>query len=108
VCNAGHAPPLLYRNGAFEDLGANGVLLGRFASVRYSTSVVDLQPGDRITAVTDGIIEARNARGEQFGEERLKELLARGASPEEVIDAVHAWRVEEDADDLTIVAIEVS
>ncbi len=107
VCNAGHAPPLLFRNGAFHDLGENGVLLGRFASVRYTTSTSDLHPGDRIYAFTDGLVEARNARGEQFGEERLKALLARDASPEEAIDAVQQWRVEDDADDLTIVAIEV-
>jgi phosphoserine phosphatase RsbU/P len=106
VCNAGHAPPLLYRDGAFLELGTHGVLLGRFADTRYEARTVALQPGDRVVAFTDGIVEARSARGEQFGEERLKELVARG-SASEAIAAVHRWRVEDDADDLTIIVVDV-
>lgn len=104
VCNAGHPAPLLLRNGAFEELGVPGVLLGRFANVRYTATGIALQPGDRIVAYTDGIPEARNARGEAFGEERLREAVRKG---EDVIAAVHAWRDDEDADDLTIVVIDV-
>ncbi|HEX8252413.1 MAG TPA: PP2C family protein-serine/threonine phosphatase [Thermoanaerobaculia bacterium] len=107
VCNAGHAPPLLYRNGAFQELGAHGVLLGRFAGARYETQSTALEPGDRIVAFTDGIVEARNARDEQFGEVRLQEAIARGTAAE-TIAAVHRWRVEDDADDLTIVVVDVT
>jgi phosphoserine phosphatase RsbU/P len=108
VCNAGHAPPLLFRDNTFVDLGGHGVLLGRFASVRYTTATIALRAGDRIAAFTDGLVEARNARGEQFGEERLKELLANAATPDDIVDAVHRWRVDDDADDLTIVTIEIT
>ncbi len=113
VCNAGHAPPLLYRNGTFHDLGPHGVLLGRFANPRYVASTIELEAGDRIVAFTDGILEARNAREEQFGEERLKELIRaheRDAATltSAVIAAVHRWRTAGDPDDLTIVAIDVS
>ena len=107
VCNAGHAPPLLYRDGEFLELGVHGVLLGRFADARYETRSIELRPGDRIVAFTDGIVEARNTRGEQFGEERLKELIARG-SASAVIAAVHAWRADDDADDLTIIVVDVT
>ncbi|HEY0157463.1 MAG TPA: PP2C family protein-serine/threonine phosphatase [Thermoanaerobaculia bacterium] len=107
VCNAGHAPPLLYRDGTFVELGTHGVLLGRFADARYQSRTVALQPGDRVVAFTDGIVEARNGREEQFGEERLKELIARG-SASEAVAAVHQWRVEEDADDLTIIVVDVT
>lgn len=107
VCNAGHPPPLLYRDGAFLELGGAGVLLGRFADVRYAAVTTDLLPGDRIVAYTDGIPEARNAREEQFGEERLRELIRAGASAKRVLTAVQAWRGDsDDADDLTIVIME--
>ncbi|HKR62375.1 MAG TPA: PP2C family protein-serine/threonine phosphatase, partial [Thermoanaerobaculia bacterium] len=106
VSNAGHPPPLLLRNGAFSELGAAGVVLGRFASARYNAMTAELRAGDRIVAYTDGLTEARNTRGEQFGEERLQEL-ARRATAEEIVDAVRRWRVDdEDADDLTIVIID--
>lgn len=107
VSNAGHAPPVIVRGNDILELGPHGILLGRFAHVTYESSTVALQPRDRIAAWTDGIPEARNARGEQFGEERLLALLRAGATVDDVVRAVHAWRVEEDADDLTIVVVEV-
>jgi sigma-B regulation protein RsbU (phosphoserine phosphatase) len=111
VCNAGHAPPLLYRDGAFLELGGAGVLLGRFASVTYTAVTTPLQSGDRIVACTDGLIEARNTREEQFGEDRLRALIARNATVEQLLAEVHTWRRGTDAaeaDDLTVVAMEVS
>ena len=108
VSNAGHAPPVLIRGDEVLELGPHGVLLGRFAVASYASATVPLQPGDRIAAWTDGIPEARNTRGEQFGEERLHALLRSRASADEVVNAVHAWRVENDADDLTMVVVEVS
>jgi sigma-B regulation protein RsbU (phosphoserine phosphatase) len=106
VSNAGHPPPVLVRGSERTELGPNGILLGRFAAAAYASSTVALEPGDRIVAWTDGIPEARNARGEQFGEERLFALLRGGASADDVVNAVHAWRAQEDADDLTIVVVE--
>jgi sigma-B regulation protein RsbU (phosphoserine phosphatase) len=105
VCNAGHPPPLLHRDGEFLELGAAGVLLGRFGDARYSAVATELRPGDRIVAYTDGITEARDAREEAFGEERLRELVRAGASAESVLAAVQAWRTADDADDLTIVIV---
>jgi sigma-B regulation protein RsbU (phosphoserine phosphatase) len=108
VCNAGHPPPLLLRDGAFLELGGAGVLLGRFADARYVAVSTELRSGDRIVAYTDGIPEARNARDELFGEERLKKILHDGGSADDVLAAVHAWRGNaEDADDLTIVVMDV-
>lgn len=108
VCNAGHPAPLLYRDGTFIELGAAGVLLGRFADAKYTAIITDVLPGDRITAYTDGIPEARNARDEMFGEDRLHDLIRNGASAESVLAAVHTWRGDQDdADDLTIVIVDV-
>ncbi|HET8773425.1 MAG TPA: PP2C family protein-serine/threonine phosphatase [Thermoanaerobaculia bacterium] len=106
VSNAGHPPPVLLRGNDVIELGPHGVLLGRFAIASYSASTVALEPGDRIVAWTDGIPEARNARGEQFGEERLLASLRARASVDDVVNAILAWRTPEDADDLTIVFME--
>lgn len=109
VANAGHSPPLLLRHGTFRELGANGVLLGRFGNIDYTNEDVALERGDRIVAWTDGIVEAANARGEQFGEERLRGIVRDGESvADAVIEAVLQWRDRDaDADDLTIVVIDV-
>ncbi len=111
VTNAGHAPPLLFRSGAFTDLGEAGVLLGRFANATRRATRSELLAGDRIVAFTDGIIEARNSRDEQFGEERLQEIIRRASRDaatlaETVFAEVHRWRGD-DADDLTIVVVDV-
>lgn len=109
VSNAGHPPPLLVRGDTFLELGPHGVLLGRFGIASYSADTVALEAGDRIAAWTDGIVEALNARGEQFGDERLRALLRSGASADDIVAAVHQWRVASpDADDLTIVIIDVT
>jgi phosphoserine phosphatase RsbU/P len=106
VANAGHPAPLLLRGREIRELGAVNPLLGRFKKATYSASTMELQPGDRIVAYTDGITEALNGRGEMFGEERLHALLREGA---DVIAAVLAWRGgASDADDLTLVTIDVS
>jgi sigma-B regulation protein RsbU (phosphoserine phosphatase) len=104
VCNAGHPPPLLFRDGLFHELGESAVLLGRFADARYASSLTDLREGDRIIAYTDGLPEARNTRDEMFGEERLRDLV-RAGSAADVLAAVRAW-VANDADDLTIVIVD--
>jgi sigma-B regulation protein RsbU (phosphoserine phosphatase) len=115
VCNAGHPPPLLFRADTFLELGTPGVLLGRFTSTSYAAATMALEPGDRIVAYTDGIVEARNSRREQFGDERLQKIVRQStaldaaAVAEEIVNAVRRWRVEdEEADDLTIVVVDVS
>lgn len=108
VANAGHPAPLLIRGKEIRELGATNPLLGRFRTATYSATGTDLQRGDRIVAYTDGVVEARNGRGEEFGEERLHGLLLQGAALAEIVAAVEVWRVRgSDADDLTLVAIDI-
>ena len=115
VSNAGHPPPLLLRENDLHELGAAGVFLGRFADARYEQRSLALLPGDRIVAFTDGIVEARDQRDELFGEERLHEAIrgTRVLSPRQaasgILDRVQSWRGVEpaDADDLTIIVIDV-
>jgi sigma-B regulation protein RsbU (phosphoserine phosphatase) len=74
--NAGHCEPILVRqNGECVRMNHGGVVLGVFPDWEYREEHVDLEPGDRLVLFTDGITEIANATGEEFGEERLMELL---------------------------------
>lgn len=66
------------RGGPFREFTKAGCALGHFSDepVRYEEEVIQLQPGDRVLAYTDGVVEWRNAGGEPFGEERLRGCLA--------------------------------
>ena len=75
----GHPPPLLRRaDGTVTTVGVPGTALGLVARVDVEEAVVELVPGDVLLAYTDGVTEARRG-GEQFGEERLAEVLATAA-----------------------------
>ena len=70
--NAGHNPPLLLRpNGSTERLLDGGVVLGVFQDAVFTQSRVALSSGDRLLLYTDGITEAVDGDGVEFGEERL-------------------------------------
>jgi sigma-B regulation protein RsbU (phosphoserine phosphatase) len=74
--NAGHCEPILVRqNGDCVRGNHGGVVLGVFPDWEYREEHVDLEPGDRLVLFTDGITEIANADGDEFGEERLMELL---------------------------------
>lgn len=114
---AGHEPPLLYRasEDRFVELDTGGLVLGLSSSQFYDEAPsVDLQPGDRILLFTDGVIEQRNSNADEFGIERLAEVLRSQAGKsarealESVADAVDAWRGESDqGDDVTMMLIHV-
>ena len=70
--NAGHNPPLVIRaNGDVEHLGATGVVLGVFPDAVYEDRRLPFNAGDRLICYTDGITEAENSDGLEFGEDRL-------------------------------------
>lgn len=83
--NAGHNPPLLLRkqnqstakNGARRctKLTTGGLVIGLFEDCRYVEETIELQSGDLILAYTDGVSEALNIHGEEFGEDRLEDAL---------------------------------
>jgi len=74
--NAGHnAPMLVRRDGAQLRLKEGGAVLGIFPEWQYEQGEVELRSGDRLLLYTDGMTEARNLDGEEFGEERLLEVL---------------------------------
>jgi phosphoserine phosphatase RsbU/P len=69
--NAGHNAPILRRaNGDMEKLDIGGVPLGIVSGTAYETSAKDLQPGDALIFFTDGVVEAFDENGAEFGNER--------------------------------------
>jgi serine phosphatase RsbU (regulator of sigma subunit) len=74
--NAGHNAPVLRRaNGELLHLDVGGMPLGITGSATYETASLDLQPGDALIFYTDGVVEAFNARGEEFGNPRWLETI---------------------------------
>jgi serine phosphatase RsbU (regulator of sigma subunit) len=74
--SAGHNPPVLRRlSRNLERLEAGGLPLGIQPEARYESGSTTLYPGDLLVIFTDGLVEAENERGEEYGESRLLELL---------------------------------
>ncbi|HVG28240.1 MAG TPA: GAF domain-containing SpoIIE family protein phosphatase [Pyrinomonadaceae bacterium] len=131
--NAGHNPPLLVRDGGTwaESVGQRasgfdhggrrnlrldkgGMVVGMFEDVGYEEETIQLRTGDLLCAYTDGVTEATNAAGEEFGESRLLEVLAKSADfpaakiRDEIVRYVQAWCVGvPQHDDLTFVILKV-
>lgn len=95
--NAGHISP--YRNGR-ELTCENGLPLGLVPAPSYAESGFQLGPGDRLTLVTDGVLEARNANGELLGFERMAALTTNPAA--EIADAAQRWGQDDDITVLTV------
>lgn len=75
--SAGHNPPLLYRaaTGQLEELRTPGIALGVLEEVTLSEAETTIEPGDVLVCYTDGVTEAIDDAQEQFGVERLRELI---------------------------------
>jgi sigma-B regulation protein RsbU (phosphoserine phosphatase) len=89
---AGHNPPLWLHpaTGQFQELTAQGFLLGALPGVEFEEREIAVAPGDLVVLYTDGVTEAMDANGQMFGEDRLQETLAAhaGASPHQIVEAV--------------------
>ena len=87
--NAGHNNPLLRRSsGAIERLDAGGLPLGIQPEVNYASGEVALASGDWLIIFTDGLVEAVNQAGEEYGEQRMLALLNgnTGLAPDLLLD----------------------
>jgi phosphoserine phosphatase RsbU/P len=77
--NAGHNPGvLLHRDGSYEELKAGGLPLGLLPEARYQSRAVTMELGDILCIYSDGITEAAAPDDEEFGMQRLVDLLRRG------------------------------
>ncbi len=108
--NGGHNTPLvIHKDGSTELLPlTGGIALGVFPEYDFEQTTVTLQSGDTVVFYTDGVTEAMNADGDQFGIEPLQELFGANPlhDPEEVtnavFDAVNAFAGETpQSDDIT-------
>jgi phosphoserine phosphatase RsbU/P len=74
--NAGHNTPLvLHRDGTHHRLDGGGGVLGIFKNQSFAAQSIDLAPGDRVVLFTDGVTEASDAHGVEFGDSRLLDLM---------------------------------
>ncbi len=110
--NAGHNAPMLLRAaGTLERLPAGGPPLGALPVASYRQAATTLAPGDLLLVFTDGVTEAANPAGEEFGEARLERILRERAGSsveslcESIVEAVHAFEAGlPQLDDITVVA----
>jgi len=90
VANSGAIQPVFCRAGQSVTVKAEGFPLGMFPNVTYEEFSVATQPGDAIVFVSDGILDADNAQGESYGDDRLSNLLCahRDLPAQEIADAI--------------------
>ncbi len=112
--NAGHLPPLLLRKNHAEPLEVTGTVVGAFPKMQFEERTILLEPGDMLAAYTDGIAEPENEYGEEFGVERLTDLLLRyqhtdtGELIARIMEAVQQWtNAPELPDDMTVLIARV-
>ncbi|MET0816208.1 MAG: GAF domain-containing SpoIIE family protein phosphatase, partial [Solirubrobacteraceae bacterium] len=115
LASGGHPYPLLVRaGGRAEDVIVRGTLLGVEAEPVLEQVQLDLAVGDTLVLYTDGVVDARDPSGDQFGEERLRAAIdvAAGGSAEAVAEAVDqavaAFEADVSRDDRAILALRVS
>jgi phosphoserine phosphatase RsbU/P len=89
--NGGHNPPLLARrDGSVVWLNTAGLPLGLFPDSAYEGNTLQLHPGDTVIAYTDGVTEARNQSGEEWGVEGIRKAAVenKAKNANELVDAI--------------------
>lgn len=113
--NAGHPFPLLRRGARLEEIEICGMPLGARADALYVEQTVQLEPGDQLFLISDGLIEERDNQRELFGYERLYATIAAAdrCNSEQALDAL--WQAvtrfrgaTEQDDDITLVVVQVA
>lgn len=114
--NAGNPSPILISSaGEIERLNSDSFPVGMFANARYTARELHLRPGSRLVIFSDGLTDAQNAAGEEFGDERLI-ACCRTVAPRldaeavagRLMQAVAEWSAgAEQFDDTTVVVVDV-
>jgi sigma-B regulation protein RsbU (phosphoserine phosphatase) len=89
ISNGGGPYPLLVRDGAVQSVRIAGIPLGLFPDTQYDELTLELVPGDTVLFASDGILESFNADLEEFGADRLSDVLAR-VTPQQSAEAIAA------------------
>jgi sigma-B regulation protein RsbU (phosphoserine phosphatase) len=118
-CNAGHNPPLLYRPQSNSQepltwLRPTGAAIGLSEALEFAAETITLKPGDLLLLYTDGVTESTNPHEEEFGPDRLAEVVQQDPymPAQEVVQRVRGRLLEFTqgrplADDTTIVAYRI-
>jgi len=114
VANSGLPRPVYLHEGKIQVIEATGLPLGLFDDADYDEFRFKMKPGDMFVFFSDGILDARNRKGEMFGRGRVEKLIAEcaGRSADCVVDSLFKAAAEHSAgveafDDQTVVAIKV-
>lgn len=115
VTSAGHPPVLRWdaQAGGFTEAGQGAPPLGTFLEAEYVEDRIPVASGDLLVLYTDGLIETRNSHDQEYGEDRLRRTIARASTvrtARELRDAILGDLAnfkgdEEQADDITVVAV---
>ncbi len=110
---AGHNPPFLLRGSEIIALPGTGPVLGLIPGAAFADQTIALHPGDRILLSTDGVTEAFNPAGEEFGEDRM--IAAANAAPasahtmrSEIMRTVTAFAEDRFHDDASVMVVRLS
>jgi hypothetical protein len=100
LSHAGHPPP--YLNG--NEIQMEGALpLGMISGIDFPSQSLQLQPGDELTLMSDGIAEAQDSQGRLFGFDRVHEMMTKHATAEEIVAAAQTFG---QADDITVLQVQ--
>jgi sigma-B regulation protein RsbU (phosphoserine phosphatase) len=109
---AGHPGPILVSAaGGLRQLRVPGFPIGLVAGADFSDTSLDLQPGDRLFLFSDGVTEANNTSEEQFGPQRLTEVIRNSrhctveAANQRILSEVLAWSSSNPDDDISILTV---
>lgn len=109
--NAGHEFPFVVSNGRAVQLEESGLVLGCIAEFDYREHRVELPPGSALVVFTDGVTDSESRAGENYGAERLRQVLESNGSASardlcrRVIEDVRTFGDGENQDDLTLVVL---
>jgi sigma-B regulation protein RsbU (phosphoserine phosphatase) len=114
-CNAGHNAPFLVTSRDIQRLETGGTVIGLFDFSHYETGEVTVTPGDLLVVFSDGVTEAVNPEGEEFGDDRLADCLnsVRGGTAQEALAAVQKAvsefaGTEPPRDDMTLMVLRIN
>jgi len=113
--NAGHNYPILVRaDGSYEFLSAGGLLIGAFQGIKYEDESVKMGEDDLMFFYTDGLSEAMNENGEEYGEQRIIDYVTRNRhlTPDKISEGILADKKGFDStdpprDDTTLIVLKV-
>ncbi len=99
LAHAGHPPPYVNAN----ELHMEGALpLGIIAGIGFPSQFLQLQPGDELTLISDGVPEAQDSHGRLFGFDRVQDMMKQGATADEIATAAKKFG---QADDITVLQV---